>query len=500
MANSKDQLASENRRGFLVGLAVSELLLLLLLALLLFLLGKAQIDRERKKLIEEQKILVQSAGGEAVLGALAEALDNYPGVRNALKEDPKSIPVDWVTLTNRAALSNDFAGAQEQLAAQISENEKLKIELAGAIEERNAAKDEAQGLESSMTGLQNDLEKKTEELRDSIAATQDAQKEQDIAKAGVTPLCVYLEAENEFARRGSSMPIGSVLLKDTGLTLLRKGYIDGEVLVDFYGDDFSPETVEQLIGPWEIGEQRTWGEFKSIMSDLNIIGDAFESDEKQKCRHYFSYFFTELDTSFLEDFINIVYSPVKISRSDYQKLLSEVGPFEQVESFESAVSDSLTEQGKSIISFDDSGISTIDIPVISSSSDDDSDIALMNSSVNSSISLLGGSSNENQGKTENLTQLINANTARRLIFKVEPEYPNRAEQRGLEGFCQVSFDIDENGSVVSDSIVIIESRPRTVFDRSCRSAISKFEFEPSIENGKSERVKSTYRFIYNLAD
>ena len=63
--------------------------------------------------------------------------------------------------------------------------------------------------------------------------------------------------------------------------------------------------------------------------------------------------------------------------------------------------------------------------------------------------------------------------------QVGPNYPPRAQRRGMEGFVEVAFTIRRDGSVDSSSIRVTSAQPRRVFDDAAREAIAKWQFEPS---------------------
>ncbi|GEN27482.1 hypothetical protein HVA01_11280 [Halovibrio variabilis] len=63
--------------------------------------------------------------------------------------------------------------------------------------------------------------------------------------------------------------------------------------------------------------------------------------------------------------------------------------------------------------------------------------------------------------------------------RVNPNYPARAQRRGMEGFVEVAFIIQRNGRVDTSSIRITNAQPRRVFDDAARDAIAQWQFEPS---------------------
>lgn len=72
------------------------------------------------------------------------------------------------------------------------------------------------------------------------------------------------------------------------------------------------------------------------------------------------------------------------------------------------------------------------------------------------------------------------------ISKVEPIYPPRALQRGIEGHVIVSFTVTEQGSV--EDVSVVESEPVGWFDRAAKNAALKFKYRPTIIDGKAVRV------------
>lgn len=63
--------------------------------------------------------------------------------------------------------------------------------------------------------------------------------------------------------------------------------------------------------------------------------------------------------------------------------------------------------------------------------------------------------------------------------RVPPEYPARAQRRGLEGYVEVRFTILPDGSVDADSLRVIDAEPRHTFERAAMQAISRWQFSES---------------------
>jgi protein TonB len=86
------------------------------------------------------------------------------------------------------------------------------------------------------------------------------------------------------------------------------------------------------------------------------------------------------------------------------------------------------------------------------------------------------------------------------IVTMEPQYPQRAASRGIEGWCLVSFTVSAQGTVDSDSIQVVDADPPNIFDSSSRRAVSRFKFNARVSDGEAIAVPGVrYLFRYNLA-
>jgi protein TonB len=81
------------------------------------------------------------------------------------------------------------------------------------------------------------------------------------------------------------------------------------------------------------------------------------------------------------------------------------------------------------------------------------------------------------------------------IVRIDPEYPMRAKQRGIEGWVTVRFTVDKVGRVTDARVV--SARPANVFDKAAITAVRKWKYNPRIEGGAAvERpgLETTLRF------
>ena len=86
------------------------------------------------------------------------------------------------------------------------------------------------------------------------------------------------------------------------------------------------------------------------------------------------------------------------------------------------------------------------------------------------------------------------------LVAIAPQYPTRAAQRGIQGWCLVSFTVDGLGNV-EESIVVVDAEPPNIFDRSSERAAARFKFQPRVVDGQGVEVPGVqYLFRYELED
>lgn len=79
------------------------------------------------------------------------------------------------------------------------------------------------------------------------------------------------------------------------------------------------------------------------------------------------------------------------------------------------------------------------------------------------------------------------------IVKVQPTYPRRAVQRGIEGWVIVEFTVTTNGSV--RDVFVVESQPLKTFDNAALKAVSKFKYKPRVIDGEPIEVSGVQNKI-----
>lgn len=81
-----------------------------------------------------------------------------------------------------------------------------------------------------------------------------------------------------------------------------------------------------------------------------------------------------------------------------------------------------------------------------------------------------------------------------VLSRIEPIYPMRAKQRGIEGWVKIKFIINETGAV--NRITILDARPPNLFERAVERAVSKWRFKPGTVGGLPVKswAETTIRF------
>jgi protein TonB len=83
------------------------------------------------------------------------------------------------------------------------------------------------------------------------------------------------------------------------------------------------------------------------------------------------------------------------------------------------------------------------------------------------------------------------------LVRIEPDYPMRARQRGIEGWVVVQFTITPAGTIKDAKVV--QASPPGVFDEAAVRAVSRWKYNPKIEGGVAvERPGIMVRLDFKL--
>ena len=83
------------------------------------------------------------------------------------------------------------------------------------------------------------------------------------------------------------------------------------------------------------------------------------------------------------------------------------------------------------------------------------------------------------------------------LVRVNPQYPIRAAQRGVEGWVELEFTISRTGTVKDAQVTGFY--PSGIFNDAALRAIRRWKYNPKMENGKPvERPGVTVRLVFQL--
>lgn len=85
------------------------------------------------------------------------------------------------------------------------------------------------------------------------------------------------------------------------------------------------------------------------------------------------------------------------------------------------------------------------------------------------------------------------------LVHIQPQYPRRAAERGIEGYVIVELTVTVDGTV--EDVRIVEADPPGYFERDAERAAYKFKYKPKVVNGEPVPVAGVqYLFTFNLED
>ena len=89
-----------------------------------------------------------------------------------------------------------------------------------------------------------------------------------------------------------------------------------------------------------------------------------------------------------------------------------------------------------------------------------------------------------------------ANTPLQLKRYVEPEYPQEAQLKNIQGYCELQFDVNRQGLV--NNIKIVEKDcSNSAFAKASIAALEQFEYLPKIIAGQAKTTAGiSHRFVF----
>jgi TonB family protein len=97
--------------------------------------------------------------------------------------------------------------------------------------------------------------------------------------------------------------------------------------------------------------------------------------------------------------------------------------------------------------------------------------------------------------TDGVPQLVEASLTR--IKGIQPDYPDDALRRNIEGWVDLSYVITTEGKVTK--VKVLDSSPAGVFDAAAARAMGRVRYKPMLVAGKATSVGTKLRIAFRLA-
>ena len=75
------------------------------------------------------------------------------------------------------------------------------------------------------------------------------------------------------------------------------------------------------------------------------------------------------------------------------------------------------------------------------------------------------------------------NSDARPVVRINPKYPVAAARDGVEGWVNLSFDINEIGQVVN--VKVLDAQPKRIFNKAAKQALRKWKYRAKMVDGKA---------------
>jgi TonB family protein len=82
------------------------------------------------------------------------------------------------------------------------------------------------------------------------------------------------------------------------------------------------------------------------------------------------------------------------------------------------------------------------------------------------------------------------------LNRLDVVYPQRALERGVEGWVEIAFTINPDGTV--GNVQAMKASPVNVFEQDGIKAVSKLRYQPIMQGGKAVAVNSQLRVVFRI--
>ena len=315
------EIGRANRRGFLVGITLAELMLMILFVLLLLNRNFQLEAMEAVEIEEEFRALSQARSMAQQLSEVqseTELSETWRTLTRTVKElSSKPERLDrWLEDLEDNPMP-EISQKTDREEAMRDEIRTLRSELLDAETSVKRAENRSQRLEEELHTQQSQLEEEASR-RDALSA------ELAQAKAGELVICTYeLPGPGSVSSlRGRSVALGTVHLEADGITLIEKNAeLQDTRLVDYVGDFYDATEAAELLESWPVNQKLSFAEFSSIGSGFVEIGNR-TAEKRARCRFSMNYYIEDFITphSVLLTFERFFFQQSRISDSWYEEL------------------------------------------------------------------------------------------------------------------------------------------------------------------------------------
>lgn len=256
--NSVSTAQLANRRGFLLGISLAEILLITLFVLLL-------LFRHYQEKADVADDVIEVLGKEPTT-ALVKASSGLP-------------PANTIMENRIADITETLIDCRERLSPECRGGEVSKDSLTPV----EPIPSEPQTLDEA--------KEKIEELLLQLARSKEDVLNQR-RKTGEKPFCTYLPPDKGSQRsRGRNVSIGTFHIEDDGITLVaRDRDFERNEFVDIVGEPYNGEDAIGVVSAWPLCKKLSFQQFSERGAELVAIGDR-EAEERVACRFGADFFY-----------------------------------------------------------------------------------------------------------------------------------------------------------------------------------------------------------------
>jgi periplasmic protein TonB len=82
------------------------------------------------------------------------------------------------------------------------------------------------------------------------------------------------------------------------------------------------------------------------------------------------------------------------------------------------------------------------------------------------------------------------------LNKLDVVYPPRALERSIEGWVEIGFTVNPDGSV--SNVHAVNAAPANVFEQAGIKAVNKLRYQPVMQGAKAVAVNTQLRVVFRM--